>query len=157
MVRAKRTRITQLEQARHLCVVAYLPVGIKGQVNRVETTSALNERFHPLKVRPDQPLWLAPEEPVMDNEKLSPFRHRLFKRSQTGVYSESHSLDLIRALNLQTILGLVLDLPDPEIVVQVVNQFVTSHSTILLYDIKASEFHLGLLRQALNDQQDEPQ
>jgi hypothetical protein len=104
-------------------------------VHGVESASALNERLHPLKVRPDQPPWLAPEQPVMDDEKLDPLRHRLFERSQTGVHSERGSLDLVRPLNLQTILRLVFDLPDSEIVVKVINQFVAFHSTILVPDI----------------------
>jgi hypothetical protein len=107
-------------------------VSVERQVDSIETTPALNERLHPLKERSDQPLWLAPEQPVMNNEKLDPLRDRPFEGSQTGVHSECRSLDLIRPLNLQAIKRLVVDLPNLEIVVKVINQFVASHSVVLV-------------------------
>jgi hypothetical protein len=63
-------------------------------------------------MRPNQSLWLAPEQPVMNDEKLHPLRHSLIEGSQAGVHGEGHSPDLIRTLNLQAILRLILDLCD---------------------------------------------
>jgi hypothetical protein len=136
MVRSKRPSLAQPKQTRHLCVVADLWVSVQRQVHCVETTLALNERLHPPKVRPDQSLWLAPEQPMMDDEKLHPLRDSLFERSQTGIYSERHSLHLDRAFNLQAILRFILNLSDVEIVIEVINQFVASHSKILVPDIE---------------------
>jgi hypothetical protein len=127
MVRAKGTRISEPEETGHLCVIAHLRVSIEGQVYRVETTSALNKRLHPPKVRPDQSLWLTPKQPVMDNEKLRLLRHGPFKRGQTGIDSKRHSGDLIGPFDLQAILRLVLDLFNTEVVIKVIDQFVSFH------------------------------
>jgi hypothetical protein len=109
-------------------------------MNCVETASTLNERLDPPEVRAHQSLRLAPEQPVVDDEKLCPLCHGMFEGSQTGVHSERHSLDLGRPFNLQTVLRLILDLSGTKVFIKVIDQSFAFHSVIPAPSTRDSRF-----------------
>jgi hypothetical protein len=82
-------------------------------VHGIEAASPFEQRLEAPEVRPHQTQGLAPEQPVMDNQKLNPLGNRALKGSLTTVHGESNLHYLIRAFNLEAVLRSVLNLLDP--------------------------------------------
>src|SRR5690554_3950017 len=88
----------------------------------------LEQVREPLAQRSRYRLLCSPEEAVMDDYQVGPSRDSRFEGVVTAVHSQDHLVDLVLALDLQSVERAVVEAPDVEIVVEPCDQFRCLHA-----------------------------
>ncbi len=68
---------------------------------------------------------------MVDDEELSACGDGPLEGLPTGVHREGHFVDLCIALHLQAVLGGILYIPHPQVLVQVCDQLISLHGSLL--------------------------